>query len=487
MQALFTKSQWLSSPTAYWTIQYEYKRNGADMQYRFYWKVWLGSSGAWYYNGLQLQLFLNGEQKNITVKGYNDDQKGWSYDGTTSWYTVSNKTSGTVPFYAKLYDTSAKSNRATSSSYKLTVSGASSVLGNISNFNVDNGVDISITKYNSSFVDDLVISYGGTTVKTVSGITSGTKVVFTSEELTAIYKLMTSVNSGQFTFALTTKNGSTVLGTSTKTATGSITNANPIFTSSQISYADTNETVTDITNNPLHIVQNQSNLSVTFTDATANKEATISKYDITVNGTTKTATKSGIVDFGKINTSADVEISITVTDSRGNTATAKKTVTILEWSLPVFTASLERLNNYEDETYLTVDASISSVNGKNTLRIWYEYAERNGIYSRQIEIADKTKTTLTLDRNKAYDFNIVVEDAFDYSSNQYVVDKGKFPLFIDTRKNAVGINDFPAEGEALRVADGVARFVDGIVLNGGSKSFLITITDSGTLNITEYK
>ena len=268
--------------------------------------------------------------------------------------------------------------------------------------------------------------------------------------------------------------------------TFSIVNGNPTFTADKISYADTSA-VKDITGNPQHIVQNQSNLKVTIGNATAKKEASISKYEITVNGVTKTVTASGTVDFGKINSSANITVSVKVTDSRGNTITANKTITVLAWSLPIFTASLERLNNYEETTYLTVDASISSVNGKNTLKIWYEYAEKDGIYSQPIEIDNNTKHTIELNKDKAYDFNIVVEDAFDYSSKQFVVDKGKFPLFIDTRRNAVGINDFPAEGEALRVAEGVARFADGIVLCGGTKNFLITITDSGTLSITEYK
>ena len=116
MQDIFNKSQWLSSPTAYWTIQYEYRRNGVDMQYRFYWKVWLGSSGGWYNNGLQLQMFLNGSPIVVTVKGYTSGTTGWSYDGTTDWYTVANKTSGTTPFYAVLYDTSTSTTKVTSSS-----------------------------------------------------------------------------------------------------------------------------------------------------------------------------------------------------------------------------------------------------------------------------------------------------------------------------------------------------------------------------------
>ena len=265
-----------------------------------------------------------------------------------------------------------------------------------------------------------------------------------------------------------------------------IVNGNPIFTESQIDYFDDSH-IKYITQDPQLIVQNQSMLCVTIGTATPKKEATISKYEVTVNGVTKTANANETVNFGKLNVSQDTEAVITVTDSRGNTVTAKKKITVLAWSLPVFTASLERLNNYEDETYLTVDASISSVDGKNEMRIWYMYAEKNGIYTEQIPIENRTKYTLTLDRNKAYDFTIVIEDNFDYSQKEFVVEKGKFPLFIDTRKNAVGINDFPAEGEALCVAEGVARFSDGIVLCSATKRFLITVTDSGTLNITEMK
>ena len=158
MTTLFDTSQWCASPIAYWTMQYEYKRNGADMQYRFYWKVWLNKSTSWYYDALQIQMFLNGVRYNVTAKAHDSNEKGWSYEGTTDWYTVTNKTSGTVPFYAKLYDTDSKTTEATSSNYALTVSGANSVLGSIASFDVDNGVTIPITKYDTSYTDTLVVS-----------------------------------------------------------------------------------------------------------------------------------------------------------------------------------------------------------------------------------------------------------------------------------------------------------------------------------------
>ena len=106
MTDLFTKVKWCSSPEAYWTVQYEYRRSGADMQYRFYWHVWLKSSGGWYYNAMKIPIYLNGTNvETIQVKYYNDSEKGWSKDGTTGWYTVSNKTSGTTTAKFQLVDT----------------------------------------------------------------------------------------------------------------------------------------------------------------------------------------------------------------------------------------------------------------------------------------------------------------------------------------------------------------------------------------------
>ena len=179
---------------------------------------------------------------------------------------------------------------------------------------------------------------------------------------------------------------------------------------------------------------------------------------------------------------------MTVKDSRGNTTKAEKTIKVIAWALPTFTATVERLNNYEDETYLTVEAAISSVDGKNTIKsITYQFMEVGGSYGSPVAIENRTKYTISKDKNKEYFFLITVEDAFDYDTKEVYLPKGKFPLFIDTEKYAVGINEFPEEGEALRVAGGVARFDEGIVLVSASKRFLLSVNDSGTLVITEMK
>lgn len=484
---IINSQQCYTSPTAYWTIQYEYKREGADMYYRFYWKVWLKSSSSYYDWGIDLRFYLDGTVQSVTVKKENLNEYQWTKSGTTDWYKVAGKTTGNTSFYAQLYDTSRKKVMKTSSTFNLAVSAAASSLGTIKDFNIGEGIPIPITKYDPTFSDTLVVSYGDTTVYTLSGAGQGTVVWFSKEQLATIYGLMSKVVSGEFTFMLTTKTGSTTLGSSVKTAKGTITNANPTFTASQVTYADTNEAVVDITGNAQHIVQNKSSLTVYMGVASGNKGATISKYEVTVNGVTKSNPTNASVPFGAVNTSQNTDITVVVTDSRGNKTTVSKTITILPYATPTYTAVLERLNNYEDETYLTVDAAISSVNGKNAVTITYKKKQNGGSYGSATTLTNKTKHTTSCNKDYAFYFSVTVSDKFESVTKEFFLPKGKFPLFIDTEKNAVGINEFPAKGEALRVAGGVACFEDGIVLKSGSKYFKITISDSGALVIEEIE
>lgn len=465
---IINSKQIYTSPTTYCTIQYEYKREGADMYYRFYWKVWLTSSAGFYDYGLALKFFLDGVEHSVRVKDETlDHEYQWSKSGTTEWYKVANKTTGTTSFYAQLYDTSRKMVIATTSTFALALAGAASVLGTIKDFNVGDGIQIPITKYDSTFTDTLVVSYGGTTVYTLTGAQQGTVVWFSKEQLSTIYGLMANVKSGTFTFTLTTKTGNTTLGSSTKTATGTITNADPTFTASQVTYADTNDAVVNITGNAQQIVQNKSHLTVYLGLATGINGASISKYEVTVNGVTKSVTTNGSVEFGTVNTSQNTDITVVVTDSRGNKVTVTKKVTVLAYATPTFAVTLERLNNYEDETYLTVEASISSVDSKNAVTITYKKKQNGGSYESDTTLTNRRKHTTSCDKDYVYVFSVTVSDKFESVTRTFTLPKGRFPLFIDTARNAVGINEFPSEGEALRVAGGVACFEGGIVAGYG--------------------
>ena len=240
-----------------------------------------------------------------------------------------------------------------------------------------------------------------------------------------------------------------------------------------ITYADTNTTVTAITGDSSKIVQNQSNLKVTFTKATALNSATISKHTFELNGVVKTSTSaSGSVDFGKIDSANSLTLKVTVTDSRGLTTSTTKTISMLEHSNPTALVTLKRLNNYEDESYLTVDGSVSSVNGKNTMAIKYRYKVSGGTYgTTYTTIKDNTKYTLSLDKNNAYIFEIVITDAFGSTySREHTLGKGVFPLFIDTEKQSLGMNALP---RAERIFELDGRLVE------SEKEFSIPTTIGG--------
>jgi hypothetical protein len=200
-------------------------------------------------------------------------------------------------------------------------------------------------------------------------------------------------------------------------------------------------------------VQNYSSLVAQVGSATANKGAGgIAKYVVECNGKTVQSASAGNLSVGAVNSNRNVDLKLTVTDTRGLTASKTITVTMLAHSTPTANVTLERLNNYEDETYLTVDGSVSSVNSKNTMAIKYRYKVSGGSYGSYVNINDRQKYTLSLSKNNAYIFNIVITDALGSTfSKEYVLEKGMFPLFIDTVKNSVGINCFPENEYSLEV------------------------------------
>lgn len=228
---------------------------------------------------------------------------------------------------------------------------------------------------------------------------------------------------------------------------------NEIPTINAFDYIDGNNEVVAITGDNTLIVQNKSMLQARFHSATANYGAGgITSYVIECNGVTKSGNSAGSYDMGTVNSARNVELKLTAFDSRGLSASKAITVKMVAYEPPKATVELQRLNNYEDETYLTVDGSISSVAGKNTMTIQYRYKLSGGSYGSFATLNDRTKQTLTLDKNNSYIINVVVTDIFGETfDGEYVLNKGVFPLFIDTVKNSVGINCFPCKENSLEV------------------------------------
>ena len=218
-------------------------------------------------------------------------------------------------------------------------------------------------------------------------------------------------------------------------------------------YIDANSDVVAVTGDNTQIVQNKSMLQARFHSATPNYGAGgIQSYVIECNGISKGGYDAGAYDIGVIDSARNVNLTLTAYDSRGLSASKTITVNMVAYEKPKATVVLERLNNYEDETYLTVDGTVSSVLGKNTMTIKYRYKASGGGYNSFTTIADRAKKTLSCDKNNSFIFNVVVTDIFGEKFDaEFVLNKGTFPLFIDTEKNSVGINCFPKYEKSFEI------------------------------------
>lgn len=273
----------------------------------------------------------------------------------------------------------------------------------------------------------------------------------TEAERNVLRNACTTSNSRTVVFFVRTIIGSNTF-YSTITKTLSITNASPTFSASNVSYKDNNSTTVGITGNNQKLVQNLSSLLVTITSATAKKGASITKYESTINGVTKTITSAGNIDYGVINSGSNLTLTVKVTDSRGNTNSCTKTVTFLPWVLPSGIITLKRKNNYENETYLKVQASYSSIDSKNTITIQYQFKKTTeSSYSTLANLSNNTQITLQKDKASAWDFRIVIKDKFGTTTYNTILAKGQFIFFVDTKKLSVGVNCFPKNKESLEI------------------------------------
>ena len=264
---------------------------------------------------------------------------------------------------------------------------------------------------------------------------------------------MANTTSIKLSVKLQTYNGSTLIGESaTLTNVCYITNCNPEIDNT--TYEDTNAATVAITGDNQLIIQNKSNLVFTLPTATALKGASISKYEITLNGVTLSRTTAGTLDFGAINVAGNITANVKVTDSRGNSNTINKTVEVrvLAWELPQANITAQRRNNYYSTTALTVRASYSSLNNQNTLTIQYQYKKTtDSTYSALANIDNNTPTDIELDNLYDWDVKVVLTDRLGSSSYNLVVSKGLPLIYFDYTKNSVGINCFPANSNSLEI------------------------------------
>ena len=221
-----------------------------------------------------------------------------------------------------------------------------------------------------------------------------------------------------------------------------------------VSYEDTNAATVAVTGDKYHIIQNHSTLAVKVPTATAKKGATIASYAIAFGGVTKTVTAAGAVSLGAVDVSYSQSLTVTVTDSRGFTASRSVQVTVDDYSAPTAVIDLHRLNNFEPTTYITANSRYAYLNGKNAVTITVKFKKvSDSSYGTPIELEDSIQSTVTCDRDSAYDFVVTIADKLETTEYNLALGKGIPAFFIDTKKSSVGVNCLPSQSDVLQLGD----------------------------------
>lgn len=336
-------------------------------------------------------------------------------------------------------------------------------------------LSLRVTVYNAAYTNYITIKNGSTTYLSLAGRvwSAGTAyrtITLTSSERTTLLNAMANVKSFTATIELVTKSGSTQIGSaSTCTCIIRTSQANSGPSISGFTFADSYSTTIAITDNDQVLIQDYSRLTVTPGTATARNGASIVSYSAVCSGVTKSNTTGAALSLGTIGTSGTRDITLTVTDSRGYTASVTQSVTVVPYSKPrVSSVSLRRTNDIETEMQLVFNGSISpiTVDGtqKNSLlyaRYRYKLTSASSYNSYTNILGSVTATSSSfsfsnlelcnLDSESSYDLHLQIRDQLNSLTSldlYFVVSQGT-PL-VALRKKMVGINT-PSPETALHV------------------------------------
>lgn len=318
------------------------------------------------------------------------------------------------------------------------------------------------TKAYSGFTDAIVLKFGSYTQTLTSGI------AFTIPE--SWCDAIPNATSGTATITLTTKNGSSVIGSTSKNITITVP-SNVVPSVTNIAVSEGNNVVTAAFGS--RFVQNLSTLATTIT-AAGEYGSTISKYSTSYNSKTYT---SATFTTSTITTSGSTTMTANVTDSRGRTAQSTEAITVVPYQSPSIVGVSYIQCNADgtpniNGTYLkvTVGGSVSSVENQNskTLTVSYKLSDATSYTDVNIVVDDWNFNVSTIlpniDALKKYNIKVTLTDKIssvvqNYVTNtsqgltvtnsQYVliISEGKtYTLPIDSSNISWTVNNYGATG-----------------------------------------
>ena len=210
---------------------------------------------------------------------------------------------------------------------------------------------------------------------------------------------------------------------------------------------------------PVGLIKNQSSLAVVIPaelKMVTKNGATPDKYTISIdtkNATLNYSDTDTEVELGAISNYGSLRLSVRAYDSRGLSTPVYKDIYITDYEKPIINANITRKHNYESETTIKIDGTLSpitQINGTpNTIRVGY-WVRELGTTSWGAEISIPTTTTegkykcddvvISLDNSKEFEIWIRVYDLLGYSDLPTSIGAGQAVFFISSNQKACYIN-----------------------------------------------
>lgn len=320
--------------------------------------------------------------------------------------------------------------------------------------NGTNAITVNIARASSNFTHSVIFAFGSYS-HTINNVGTSTSYAIPMSWLNAI----PSATSGTGTVTITTYSGSTKIGNA---VSRNFTATVPASVVPSISSVSLSEAVSGLAVQFQGYVQNKSKLAVSVASVGI-YSSTIASVKTTIDGVTYSGAS---FTSGFLTKSGSITVSITVTDSRGRTASTTRTVTIIAYTPPKITSfqgyrCLSNGTENYDGTYLKapINFSIASVNNRNTRSYKIEYKLQNA----------SSWTTLTSGNVYAYNQNYISASGFMSADNAYQIRLTITDFFGSVSSTfdiptGFTLVDFNANGRAMSFGK-VSELTEGIEFN----------------------
>ena len=348
---------------------------------------------------------------------------------------------------------------------------------NSPDFNIGDTIVVHMNRKSTVFTHTVVLKLGSYSYTIGEDVTDNISLD-TDKIASSLYAQMPNRNEMTGEIEVTTYSGSSAIGTSSCAIIAHVVNSNPVF---DVDYSDTNSATVAITENSQYIIRNNSTLQISVSNAQALNSATLKSITAVVNGNAYTGTlngSTGTINVGVVNVSYDTEVTVKLTDSRGNEGQKKITVLVYDWSLPSAIIKLNRKNNYYSESVLNVNANYASIGGKNTVTIRYRTKKvSESSYGSYATIQNNVDVNFTADNKFEWNVQVEVSDRIGKTTYNLILAKGIPITYTDIKKYSFGVNCFPKHDNSLEV-NGVCLSGNVLYNNASGTAGTVTLSDS---------